>query len=230
MFKRSKTNGTVSNSSQVECAVGDTLQLQIKNDDGSKFYSQLIGYLPGKSLLVTSPRRDGSWVPLKLGQTLAVRLLADNNVVGFDANVLAVVTKPYPYVHLSYPLTSGKIVLRKAQRICAKLIVSVETENGELAVAKPVAAATFDLSTSGALLEAGRELGRVGELLTLKTRLNLGGLNEYLTIPAIIRNIRFDRNPETGRSNYYHGVEFRILEQHDSILLHGFIYEQLATH
>lgn len=206
--------------------VGDTLQLRFSRDDKHKYHSQLIGYLPKKSLLITAPRREGKILNIKSGQSVAVRLLSGDGVLGFNTTVMSQVRDPYPYLHLEYPFSTGKIMLRKSHRIHSKLIVSVQMDNTN-GNHKLVPAATYDLSTCGALIESPEELGHEGDLLTLVMRVNLGAEKEYLTLPAVIRHARFDKNPETGRSQFFHGVEFQIMEQSDSILLSGFVYQKM---
>jgi len=225
-----KDNNKVANDLQFDINVGDILQFQLKQqDDIQKLYIKLIGYLPGHSLVVTAPRHDGILVPVKEGASVTVRLLSGNSVLGFDSSVIAVAGKPYPHLHIGCPVTTGKIVIRQAQRINGSLIMSVQIENIKDKSCKPLPAKTTDISTSGALIESSVELGTEGELITIKARVNISGINEYLTIPAIIRNVRYDRSKTSGRSYYYHGVEFQILEQHDSMLLHGFVYEQMMA-
>lgn len=208
--------------------IGDTLQLNFEHDKKHKHYSRLIGYLPNKSLLVTCPRYDGKMIPLKAGQAATIRMLSDSSVLGFNTRIISISEQPYPYLHLEYPFTTGKIVVRKAQRIRAKLIVSVQPENIDGPATKPVSAATFNVSTCGALLESPVELGHPGDLLTLSMRLSIGNSSEYLTVPAVICHVRFDKHPQSKKRVFFHGVEFRILEQHDIIVLHGYIYQQMA--
>lgn len=230
MFNENGTNSPSSlTGSNLGLNIGDTLQLQIVNDVSVRVYCKLIGYLPGKSLVVTSPRVEGKLCKLNEGRVITVRMLSGNTVLGFDSKVIYSARTPYPHIHLACPFSTGKILVRKAQRIKSEIIVSVLGESTEICAVKPISAVTYDISTSGAMLEAKDELGQVGDLLTLKTRINLGGNSEYLTIPATLKNIRFDKNPVSGRSLYYHGVEFQILEQQDNIVLHGFIFEKMVS-
>jgi len=209
--------------------IGDTLQLHFDHDRKHKYYTKLIGYLPNKSIIVTSPRHDGKLLPLRNGNTVTVKMLSDCSVLGFKTRIMSLSEKPYPYIHLDYPMTTGKIVVRKSQRVKSKLIITVQTENIDGPVKKPISAATFDLSACGALIESPLELGKQGDLLTLLMRINIGSDSEYMTVPAILRHIRFDKHPDNDRRLYFHGVEFQILEQHDSVMLHGFLYQQMAS-
>jgi len=209
--------------------IGDTLQLKFDKDLKHKYYTKLIGYLPGHSLLVTAPRQDGKLITIENDFKLSVKLLSSCSVFGFKTEVTCLISKPYPYLHLDYPFTAGEIIVRNSQRIKSKLVVLVQTENISGPATKPVSAATYDLSTSGALLESPVELGKPGDLLTLSMRINIGGSSEYMVVPAILRHIRFGKHPNNQRRLYFHGVEFQIIEQHDNIMLQGFIYQQMAS-
>ncbi len=225
-----KNNNKVAKDLGFDINIGDILQFQLKQQDEiQKLYIKLIGYLPEHSLVATAPRHDGVLIKVKEGAPVTVRLLSGNNVLGFDSAVIATTGKPYPYLHIACPMSVGKIVIRQAQRIDGGLIMSVQIENIKGKTCKPLPVKTTDISTSGALIESSIELGHAGELITLKARVNISGINEYLTIPAIIRNVRYERSKTSGRNYYYHGVEFQILEQHDSMLLHGFVYEQMMA-
>jgi c-di-GMP-binding flagellar brake protein YcgR len=206
--------------------VGDTLQLQFGGDDPTRrYYTRVIGYLPGKSLIITTPKRDGKVMMVREGQTAVARLASGNAVYAFNARVLISSLKPYPYLHLSYPKELEHIVVRRAHRTRANLVGTVQTEGANEQT--PSRSATIvDISTTGALILCPERIGEVEDLITVSTRLTVGEVTEYLTLPAVIRSVREDKG-EGGRVIFAHGVEFKILDQHDSVVLHGYVYERL---
>lgn len=214
---------------ELELQVGDNLQLQFVGDDRDRRYNcPVIGYLPGQSLLVTTPRRDGKTILVREGQPLVIRMLSGNSVYAFSTQVLCSSSKPYPYLHLGYPKQLERIVVRKAQRARADLIVSVYRGDREEDDPEPKSAIMLDVSMSGSLLRSTTVLGDVGESVRLAARLTLGGVQAYLSIPGAIRNVRAEPNEE-GRTLYHTGVEFQLTEKQDIILLHGFVYERLYS-
>jgi len=204
--------------------VGEMLQLVFAADDSQrKHATKVIGYLPGKSLLVTTPRIDGKVMMVREGQPVVVRMLSGNSVYAFNTQILATSLKPYAYLHLIYPAEIECIVVRKSLRVSADLEanvtrVTVDDPKGSV-VAKGV---IVDVSTSGAMLLADTPLGQVGDLLVMTLRVPVAGVQKYLKLSAIIRSLRVNND-----GNHLHGVEFQLLEEMDNIFLHGFVYEQL---
>lgn len=204
--------------------VGEMLQLVFAADDQQrKHATKVIGYLPGKSLIVTTPRIDGNLMLVREGQPVVVRILSGNSVYAFNTQVLATCLKPFAYIHLTYPAEIESIVVRKSLRVSTEL----ETSVTRVAVEDPKGNVTaqgmiIDISTSGAMLLADTPLGQAGDLLTMTLRIPVAGVLKYLKISSMIRTVRVNND-----GKYLHGVEFQLLEEMDNILLHGFVYEQL---
>lgn len=211
----------------LELQTGDTLHLQFVGDE-RRYNARVIGYLPGQSLVVTTPRRDNKVMLVREGQPVVIRMLSGNSVYAFTTQVLCTCSKPYAYLHIGYPKQLERIVVRKAQRARAEQIISVSPANEDASEAEPKSAVMLDISTTGSLLRSTTALGRVGETVRLSTRMNIANLQSYLCIPSAIRNVRQERGND-GRTLYYTGVEFQVTEEKDMILLHGFVYERLYS-
>jgi len=48
--------------------LADNLQLQFAGDDGTRYFARVIGYLPGHSLIVSTPKVDGHTLPVSEGK------------------------------------------------------------------------------------------------------------------------------------------------------------------
>lgn len=209
---------------EMQLNVGEMLQLVFAADGHQrKHATKVIGYLPGKSLLVTTPRIEGNLMLVREGQPVVVRILSGNSVYAFNTQVLATCLKPFAYLHLTYPAEIESIVVRKSLRVSAELEtsvtrVTVDEPNDSLTAQGEI----IDISTSGAMLLADTVLGQVGDLLIMTLRIPVAGTQKYLKISSMIRSVRVNSD---GR--HLHGVEFQLLEEMDNILLHGFVYEQL---
>jgi len=208
---------------------GDALQLQFypqsTSDHEERYYVRVIGYLAGKSILATAPVLDGKLMLLREGQQFTVRLISGNSVQAFVASLLKKTTAPYPYIHLSYPETLESKTIRKAQRINTRIIASVQNlEPGKESV-KTKSAVLNDLSSAGALIMAAAELGEVGDMLSISVKLTVAETDEYLNISGIIRR-RLDKI-ENDENNRY-GLEFQIADEKEKLIIHGFVYEQIA--
>lgn len=213
---------------QLDLKIGDTLQLQFVAEDEHRHYSRVIGYLQGHSVLVTTPRRNGRIILVRESMPVVVRTLSGGSVYGFTSRVLCACMKPYPYLHIGYPHDLERIVVRKAERAKADLIVSVQPQVPEEREVEPKSAVLVDISTSGAQMRANEALGEEGELITVSAKLMVAGIENYLNVPALIRSVRLHKNA-SGGTCYFHGLEFQLLEKQDIVLLHGFVYEKLFT-
>jgi c-di-GMP-binding flagellar brake protein YcgR len=207
--------------------VGEPLQLQPRDGEGSRrMHVKVIGYLPGQSLVVTTPRVRDKVMIIREGQPFVARVMIGNRIVGFATTVLRSCAVPYPYLHLSYPEEMEQITVRKAQRVRVKLFASVKNSNPEFQSQKPQPVTVVDISTSGAQVISGDAIGEVGDRVQLNCLLRVGDTEKLLTIPALLRNVHLE--DEGGADNYSHGLEFQLTDQQDIFALHGFVYEQIV--
>ena len=211
--------------------IGDRLQLQyVGGGNDIRHYVKVIGYAADKSVLVTAPKVDGKVYTVNEGQQVIVRIMMGNDVVGFTASVLCICSRPYPYLHLSYPHDMQTITVRKALRVPVNMIAAMRLfhEDGRINMAmNPKAVTVLDLSTTGALLFTEEGLGEVGDVISLTMRLDVAGEQEDIMIPSLIRNVR---SPESSQQQdkLHFGVEFKIGDRKESVLLHAFVFEQIA--
>ena len=214
--------------SDLKLHVGEPLQLQPRDggERSRRVQVKVIGYLPGHSLLVTTPRVKDKVMIIREGQPFVARVMIGNRIVGFATTVLRSCAVPYPYLHLSYPEEMEQITVRKAQRVRVKLFASAKNSNPEFESEKPRPVTVVDISTSGAQIIAGEPLGDVGDRLQLNCLIKVGTSEKLLAIPALLRNVHLE--DESGSESYSHGLEFELTDQQDIFALHGFVYEQIV--
>lgn len=213
--------------SELKLQVGEPLQLQPRDGERSRrMHVKVIGYLPGQSLLVTTPRVKNKVMIIREGQPFVARVMIGNRIVGFATTVLRSCAVPYPYLHLSYPEEMEQITVRKAQRVRVKLFGSVKNSNPEFNTDKPQPVTVVDISTSGAQVIASEAVGEVGDRLRLNCLIKVGATEKLLAIPALLRNVHLE--DESGTETYSHGLEFELTDQQDIFALHGFVYEQIV--
>lgn len=205
--------------------IGDTLQLQFSPGNADdRYYVKLIGFLENKSILVTTPRIDGTALKIPAEQKFIVRMISGNSAQGFTATAIHSTTRPYPHLHLTYPQDLESITVRKAERVNCKLIVTVQNEEPERSLGEGKSASMQDISTAGSQLYSNESLGEVGDTITINSKIIVADIEQYLTISGKIRRAVIPEE-ENGRLEY--GVEFILLEDKDKLLLHGFVYEQM---
>ena len=215
--------------SDLKLQVGEQLQLQTRDgSDDRRMQVQLIGYVPGASLLVTTPKVGGKVMIMREGQPFVVRMMIGNRIVGFATTIIRSCARPFPYLHLSYPDEMEQITVRNSQRVRIRLFASLKNSNPDFQFEKPHPAAVIDLSTSGALVISGEQLGDLGDKVTLNCAVKVGSVEKLLSLPATIRNVHVEPSDEHGEESYHHGLEFKLGGQQDTFALHGYVYEQIV--
>lgn len=216
------------NQLNLKFSIGDTIQLQFSpGNEEDRFYVKLIGFLDGKSILVTTPREQGAALRISAEQEFIVRLISGNSAKGFSAKVIHSTSHPYPHIHLAYPDTLESITVRKAERIKCKFIVSVQNDEPGKSFAEGKSASMKNMSTAGAQLTTNDILGEIGEKISITCKVCVAEIKQYLNICGIIR--RSSENEENKKEKYEYGIEFATLEDKDKLLLHGFIYEKMLN-
>ena len=213
----------------LQLKVGDVIQVQLMaTQNEARSMARVIGYLPGVSLLIGTPRNNGSTMQIREGQPLTLRLLTGNTVYGFESRVLRVCNLPFAYLHVAYPKEFASVVVRKAQRASTNIIASVDNTDRAGDTKEPASVVISDLSVAGASLLAPQPVGQVGDAILIRTKLQVGGMERYLALAAIIRGIRPQEEQGANGMRHRHGIEFQMLDPDDQLVLHGYVYEQIA--
>ncbi|WP_201345911.1 flagellar brake protein [Thiohalobacter sp. COW1] len=213
----------------LKLGVGDVLQVQFVSQEQRKYAAKVIGYLPNASLVITTPRIDGKVMLVREGQPLVVRMLSGNTCYGFNSRIIHNSMRPYPHLHLAYPDELERIVVRKAVRVQTQLPVIVSHPAPEDPTQSLDSRGTIlDISTAGAFVASDSPLGGAGDLISMTARVPIAGAEKYLKMPAIIRSAKAAETAE-GSGRYQYGVEFQLIEHMDTILLHGYVFEQMQN-
>lgn len=215
---------------KLKFSVGDALQLQYtRGQEEERYYVKVIGFLEHKSLIVTTPRLDGVPMSFREGHLFVARLLSGNSVYGFETSVLRTSLHPYPYLHLVYPAELAHLIVRKAHRAPTDIIASVTNEDpdGEYIENQPTR--IRDISTAGLAVSSPQALGKIDDLVTINVKLTVAGIEEYQVLPAVIRNCIASPDPDLDDpQEFRYGLEFQLLEDQQTLVLHGFVNEQLV--
>lgn len=202
--------------------IGDVLQLQFAppSDVQDRFATTLIGFMPGQSLMITTPRRQGKPILVREGQTFTVRMLQGSNIFGFIARVLKVSLKPFPYLHLDYPDEVETAVVRNAPRVATEIQATVSRPlEGDTTEQRVL---ITDISSTGARLVHSQQLGKVGDLIQVTHPIPVCGGEDILKVMGKIRNVRKLESKENA-GHYIHGVEFRGLTRFQVVLLCAYV-------
>lgn len=200
------------------------LRLQrISPEHEDRFNARVIGYLTGRSLLVTAPIINGKVQIIRDGQRFVVRMLHGSDVQGFISTVLRSAVQPYPYLHLSYPSEIESIVVRNAERVDTNLNALVRnTADPDIDMHwHPVR--IKDLSITGARLESVDNLGKVNEKLELKFSIEVCDEMEQIRLVVTIRGSIPPDNPAAASARYSTGIQFELESRYQKLLLNNYV-------
>lgn len=214
--------------------VGVRLQIMPKQASSPTVqYTSLIGFVADDYLLLQIPQQEGKPVETPAGSEVALRVFSGVSVFTFDARVEAVLTKPRPFMVLSFPDNIQKVGLRKAVRVKANIPVRVVNPANRDLVKE---ATLSDISLSGALVSTPNPLGAIGDAIEISFSILVQSQNEEVAISttASIRSVQqaVGTAPDGGAfyTVYTYGINFMDIEPTHQALLQNYVYETLLIH
>ena len=199
---------------------GDPLQLQ-GNNEADRFVVRLIGYLKGRSLIVSNPLKDGAPIYLREGETFVVRTFSGKLACAFTCVVMANPMKPYPHVHLSFPAEVRGLSVRRKERVKLRSIVAIDMDNGNRG-----AGVLVDMSIGGAMMMSRMTALAIGHTVTIKFKLAVAEMEYVMDIRARIRSSRVSE--EESDLGLVYGLQFIEVSAEDNLVLASFVFQQLA--
>ncbi|MBI3478823.1 MAG: flagellar brake protein [Nitrosomonadales bacterium] len=212
----------------MQLKVEDKLQLEPPAQlTRERILVKVIGFLRGRSLLVTAPvAANGVRLQLVEGENVVMRSFTGQKIFAFACSVEKVCKLPYEYLHLSFPTQIEGVVIRKAPRVKVHIITTVkESHPGPT---ESISAYLTDISASGASLDSKQQLGKKGEILNLEFKVNVHDMDVYLSVKGVIRAVLSGDTVDGLKAGITrHGIEFQKLQPNDQIILKSLIYQQL---
>lgn len=191
-----------------------------------KYPVTLIGFVEGRSILISSPLREGKEVLLEKDSVLAIRLLVGKTVCAFETKVIYRSIQPFTYYHLSYPGEIEALQVRNSERVNTNIEAQVDSDFDFMGD-WPKPAYINNLSKTGARMSSPHSLGEKGHELQLAFKLEASGISLQLEMPCVIRNIELNTEVDVGHvGRYVVGVEFVNLSDEQRLTLSTYIYEQ----
>jgi c-di-GMP-binding flagellar brake protein YcgR len=219
--------GTAANDLSLQ--VGETLQVQFMDDETrGQFFVKVVGYLPERSIVVTTPEKGGQAMSVREGRAVLARSYSGEHARGFTCVVLGSATQPYAHLHLSYPTKVETMLERQSSRVRSALAVGVRTP-GMAEDARDIPAVIRDLSITGAQLLASSSVGESGERVVIKARLPIAKIGDQaVDLPALVRNAVEETEVRDSLWRFRCGVEFDQLDAHTTLVLRAYLYERFA--
>lgn len=199
---------------------GEAIQLQGSSDE-DRYVVRLIGYLKGRSLIVTNPVREGSSVYLREGQSFVARAFLGKQACAFPCSVMSSASKPYDHVHLTYPPEVRAITVRSGARVRLRTIVAIELEDGGSA-----SGVIVDMSVGGAQMMSRSPALAKDMRPVIKFKIEVGSLEYVMALPAQICSVRSsDEDSDLGQA---FGIRFVDVSAEDNLVLSAFVFQRLA--
>ncbi len=184
------------------------------------FPVELVGYLPGETLLVTAPQIQGSHIQLEEAEKLVLRLFIEDQGYSFHSRIVERQHAPFPYLHLQLPAQIEPDASRVLPRIWTALKALVHSE------ARTLNARLNEVSIGGAKLAFSAPSLQVGQRLSIDVELPVG----HRLLPAHFEArvcSETENRDEQGRLLFYYGVEFVGLAPDADVALKGFVYAEM---
>ncbi len=190
-----------------------------------KYQVHLIGFVENRSVLVSSPLRDGNEVLLDKDSSVAIRLLVGKQVCAFETRVIYRSIQPYSYYHLAYPEEITALQIRNSERVTTNIEAQIDSDF-DIVGEWPKPAYIDNLSKTGARMSSPFSLGEKGHELLVSFELSASGVTKRICLPSVIRNIELNTDEEVGEEGrYVVGIQFVNLTDEQVLTLSSYIYE-----
>ena len=200
--------------------VGDVIQLETE-PDAPRHLVLLVGYLKQRGIIVTPPESAGGLMMLREGQPFVARFFSGQRAFVFSTTLLKQTSVPFPHLYLAYPRELRFQEIRNSVRADVQLIAAVEYPGrSEQASAKLI-----NLSTTGAGLRSRQRLAADGDVLRLKFKLSLHGLDTFVVVTGKVCTVT-TKNDESEMPFSY-GIQFDEPDSQTHFSLAAFVYGSL---
>jgi hypothetical protein len=205
--------------------VGDRAQLEPPCQGAAgRVTVRVVGWVEGRSLIVTAPHTPAGRLVLDSGEIVLVRTFTGRSAFAFRCSVLRKSSPPLEYLHLSFPERIESIDVRNSPRCLLELPVTLTLARGGAPEAK-----LKNVSVDGALVESAEPFGNQGDSLQLSFGLTLHGVPVTLAVKGEIRNTNSFERPD-GSPGHHHGVLFQDLTPNDRLILGALVFHRIYEH
>ncbi|HLU76620.1 MAG TPA: flagellar brake protein [Burkholderiales bacterium] len=194
------------------------------SDSQEGYTTWVIGMHQRKSLILSHPvRPDKSLVPVLDGEQWVFRTFHATSVFRFTATVLKVSFEPFPHLHIDMPRLVDQRSVRKSPRAAMALVSEIKTAT------RKERCLVVDLSAQGARVATPNHLILAkGDKAQIELKLRVGEREYKLALDACIASTYGASDAQHPLASFY-GLSFENLSDRDLLVLHGCVYERLAS-
>lgn len=205
--------------------VGSRVQLRLLSRSTHAHYiSRLIGYVTGKSILVTSPEQAGYRIEIYEGEQVEARMIIGGSIAVFHSVIQRLCASPVHYVHMAYPAGVRCQRLRRSPwaQVDLRATVKQAQRPGEIA-------RIINLSPEGAQLQASATFGSKGDAIQLNLHAAIDDLKASLDLAAIILRVS-PPSPHWEEEEEFrkYGIAFVSVPPQESLWLRCLVYRRIA--
>lgn len=207
--------------------VGEVVKLET-NTPSMRFKAIYTGSQANQVLILSLSSKAQYVKKLAAGTQVTLRFVAANMACALTTRVIKTPAVGLPLLFLEYPKIVNVVRIRQAIRVKSKILVSLDkADSSNMSSGWPRQALCADISLQGARLEASDLLGEVGSTLMMTARMPVGNVDQLIMIHGLIRNVEDFEDPISGDFRVVHGVEFVDITEEASLVLSGFVYQQM---
>ncbi|EPJ45523.1 MAG: hypothetical protein OFPI_36420 [Osedax symbiont Rs2] len=192
-----------------------------------KIALELLGYIEGKSLLVSVGRKSAGYSAKSLeGVMLKVHIMMEGRICTFMSRLIKVIAEPFGCWHLAYPKSFEVSNIRKNIRVSLQLPVSIEFQDQQRGQDFEIPNMVYctDISLQGLGIEAPQVLGELGDEYFVTMRLTIAGVDQLLLTSLKLRSVK-----TTASSVVVHGLEFQDNEDETKVLIAAYVYKEMLV-
>jgi len=210
---------------KMRLTAGLSMNLEVAAGDGKRYTGTLIGLVPGRTVLVSTPML-GEQRPLLLRkeQAMVCRFFSHKVACAFRSQVVHLCTTPMHYMHLGWPSQVEVGTIRNSERVTANLQIAIVNQSDTSW--ERTHGAIVDLSTSGARLESIEPVGAIGAEILISGKVVVGHVSRLISIQALI--VAELGKFELANSTAAYGIEFKFISDIDFLALQAFVNGQIA--
>lgn len=222
----------------LDVPIGTSVQLEFISPPG-RYMVKVLGSLPGRSLILSTPKLNGKNILVRESQIVNVRLMLSTHVCAFSSKVAKSYLEPAAHLHIAYPSYVETSEVRQAVRVETRLICNLEPNASAAPISAASSAIVIDLSFGGAKLISKEDFGSVNQTMRLVCNVKIGPYNHILKLDCEIRSqeIQMLEQVQSGLVDndfltrmgveyfYVYGVRFVDLVKEFGIPLMAFILE-----
>lgn len=197
---------------------GHKLQIAFDGFTNERERSVLLGYRQHHSLMVTTPTINGNPISLNVGATLTVRSFIAHMgcAYAFRTEVLHILRRPYPHLHLAMPAEVVLGEIRSSARAKTALQATVTGKDKESHTV-----VIQDLSVGGVGVLAKSLPIVEGEKVVLSARLMVNKLERLVDLEGVVRTVT------TLAKKVSVGIQFVDMAEKDSLAVYAYVLENL---